>query len=200
MIPANYSGPGWLCVAVLLLVQPAGATETTSRNYHLFPRDVVRVSVFGEPDMSVERRIDGDGSVDLPLIGAVQARNLTVTELEERIRERYLDGQFFVHPQVAVAVAEYAPKEIAVMGQVKNPGAVALPMEADTLPLVVVISRAGGFTRIGRAESVRITRSAANGSTRTFIVNVKNMLDGQGRPQPFMTLPGDVVFVPEAIF
>jgi hypothetical protein len=73
-------------------------------------------------------------------------------------------------------------------------------MEADTLPIVAAITRAGGFTRIGRSESVRITRTALDGSPQTFTVNVKTMLDGTARAAPFMLLPGDVVFVPEAIF
>lgn len=203
-------GPGAMnrCFALQFLVglafsfvaSPLQAERKSDANYHLFPRDLIRVAVFGEPDMSVERRIDGDGSVTLPLIGAVPVQNLTVPEAENRIKGLYLARQYFVHPQVTISVVSYSAKEVSVVGQVKNPGTVALPMEADSLPVVDVISRVGGFTRIGRADSVRVTRTAEDGTRQTFTVDVKDMLDGRGRVAPFLVRPGDVIFVPETIF
>jgi polysaccharide export outer membrane protein len=186
--------------AAFSLSLPLRAEKKSDANYHLFPRDLIRVAVFGEPDMSVERRIDGDGRITLPLIGPVLVRNLTVTEAEDQIRDLYLSRHYFVHPQVTLSVVAYSPKEVSVVGQVKNPGAVTFPMEADSLPVVDVISRVGGFTRIGRAESVHVTRTGPDGTRQVYTINVKGMLDGRARVAPFMVQPGDVIFVPETVF
>ncbi len=170
-----------------------------SSEYHLYPRDLIRVSVFNEPDMTVERRIEANGSISLPLLGAIDLRGLTKTQAENKIRLAYIKDEIFVQPQVAVTVVEYLAKEVSVIGQVKNPGKIVFPIEADALEIVDVISKAGGVTRIGRSDSVRVTRKNADGTEQTFTVDVERMFNGHGGGKTFMVQPGDVIFVPERV-
>ena len=161
---------------------------------------MIRVTVFGEEGLNVERRLDGNGIVSLPLVGSVSLMGLTVAAAEEKIRQTFVEKEIFVRPQVSVSVTEYVSKEVSVLGQVKNPGKVTLPIEVNSLEIVDVISQAGGFTRIGRSDSVRVTRKNPNGGEKTFTVDVQRMFNGRGGSRSFTIFPGDVIFVPERIF
>lgn len=193
-----------MALALAFFVSAAARSEDAppgkSKGYCLFARDMIRISILGEPDLSVERRIDGNGQVSLPLIGLVGVQGLSVTAAEEKIRATYIEREFLIRPQVAVTVTEYLPREISVLGQVNNPGKVVFPIEAGSISVVEAISKAGGFTRIAKADSVRITRRGESGSEASSSVNVEGMIDGKGKIAVFLLLPGDVVYVPERVF
>lgn len=179
--------------------QASSLPPQEARGYKLFARDLIRVTVFGEPDLNLERRIDGNGTVSLPLVGSVALQGLTVAAAEETIRKLYVDKEIFVRPQVSVLVVTYVAREVSVIGQVKDPGRVALPIETDSIDIVEAISKAGGFTRLGKPDSVRVTRKVAPGGEQTFTVDVQRMFSGRGGLQPFPVFPGDVIFIPERI-
>jgi protein involved in polysaccharide export with SLBB domain len=187
------------CLIVMLPILHATPAIDTKSSYHLSSRDLIRITIFNEPDMTVDRRIDARGAVSLPLIGNVDLNHLTVSEAQDKIRLAYIEMEIFVHPQVSVTVTEYLLKEVSVIGQVKSPGKIVLPMESDELEIVDVISKAGGVTRLARSDSVRVTRKAANGVEQTFTVDVERMFNGRGGAKPFMVVPGDVIFVPERV-
>jgi polysaccharide export outer membrane protein len=192
---------GLVLLTFLAATAPAAESPTgKSGGYTLFSRDMIRISILGEPDLSVERRIDGNGRVSLPLIGSVTVQGLSVTAAEEKIRTTYIEQELLVRPQVAVTVIEYFPREISVLGQVNTPGKIVFPIEAGSISVVDAISRAGGFTRIAKSDSVRITRRTESGSEESSSINVEGMVDGKGRVPVFLLLPGDVVFVPERVF
>ena len=127
--------------------------------YQLTIRDNISVSVYGEPDVTAERRIDARGKVNLPLIGSVEIEGLTVVKAEESLRKRFIELEIFIDPQVSISVVDYAPKEISVLGQVANPGKQIFPEEKLEMSIVDVITAAGGVSRIGKGEGVRVTLS-----------------------------------------
>lgn len=181
-----------------LAAENAGADVS---RYRLFSRDLVRVAVQGEPDVSVERRVDGFGEINVPLVGQVKVAGLTPTEAQAAIAKRYVADEIFVRPEVVVSVLEYSPKELMVLGQVTKQGKQVLPPEAISMPIIEVITAAGGFTRIAKGDAVKITRKDERGSEQSFTVNVEKMIEGRGAGgESFALQPGDVVFVPERVF
>ena len=178
----------------------ASASAATSSGYRLFARDKIRIAVHGENDLCVERRIDGNGCVSLPLLASLRVQGLTVAEAEERIAQAYIREEILVHPHVALSVVEYFSRVVSVLGQVNKPGKVELPIEAPSLSIVEAISNAGGLTRIARADSVRVTRRPAAGGEQIVTVDVERMIDGRGGVAVFLVEPGDIVFVPERVF
>lgn len=186
--------------ALLLASGSAGFAESEpAAGYRLFARDLVEVSVHGEPDMTVTRRVDAGGFVSLPLIDPVRVLGLTLEEAQQRIAETYRTSEIFIRPQIGMVVKEYASREISVIGQVRTPGRVTFPIEAQEMSIVEAVSQAGGFTRIGKADAVRVTRPSASGGEETFTVDVERMINGQGAAG-FQVQPGDVIFVPERVF
>jgi protein involved in polysaccharide export with SLBB domain len=175
------------------------AAEVESNNYRLFARDLVQIAVQGEPDVSVQRRVDATGEIPVPLLGSVKVAGLTVAQAQEAIRRRYIAEEIFIRPEVVVSVVEYSPKEILVLGQVGKQGKLALAPEASSMPIIEAITGAGGFTRIAKSDGVRVTRKDETGTERVFTVDVERMLAGRGG-ETFQLQPGDVVFVPERVF
>lgn len=182
------------------LARAADSSPATENNYRLFVRDVIQIGVQGEPDVAVQRRIDGSGEVAVPFLGAVKVAGLTVAEAQAEIRRRYVAEEIFIRPEVVVSIVEYSPKEILVLGQVGKQGKLALSPEAVAMSIVEAVTGAGGFTRIAKSDAVRVTRKDETGAERVFTVDVEKMLAGRGGAEPFQLLPGDVVFVPERVF
>lgn len=185
-----------------LLAFLSGAEEPdVPGRYRLFARDVVRISVQGEKDVDVSRRIDGLGEVNVPLLGQVKIAGLTVADAQVLIAGLYVKEEIFVRPEVVVSLVEYGPKEVMVLGQVTKQGKQPFPPEAPSMTIVEAITSAGGFTRIAKGDSVRVTRKDERGVEQSHTVNVEKLIEGRAAgAEMFLLQPGDVVFVPERVF
>jgi polysaccharide export outer membrane protein len=189
------------CLSSLLDLTAGENSGLDANRYRLFSRDLVRVAVQGEPDVSVERRIDGLGEINVPLLGQIKVAGLTPAETQVAIAKRYVADEIFVRPEVVVSVLEYSPKELMVLGQVGKQGKQVLPPEAVAMPVIEAITAAGGFTRIAKGDAVKVTRKDDKGGEQVFTVNVEKMIEGRAAGgEAFQLQPGDVVFVPERVF
>lgn len=169
--------------------------------YRLFARDVIKMVVFGEPDMAIQLRISGIGTINAPLIGDIKIAGLTLAEAQSQLEKAYVDAEIFIRPQITLQVAEYSKKEISILGQIGRQGKIELPVESVRINIVNAVSLAGGFTRIARADAVRVTRKLfAEEEEQVFTVNVEQMIAGKSKEPPFYIYPGDVIFVPERLF
>ena len=184
----------FLCGAFL-----AKAEEDSA--YRLFARDVVKMVVFGESEMSIQSRISGIGTINAPLIGDIAISGLNLAEAEGKLEKAYRDAEIFIRPQITLQVVEYSKKEISILGQIGRQGKIELPVESVRINIVNAVSLAGGFTRIARADAVRVTRKAQGADDeQVFTVNVEQMIAGKSKEPPFYIYPGDVIFVPERLF
>jgi len=118
--------------------------------YKLSSGDIIRVTVYGEPDLSIEQtRLTDAGTFSYPFVGEVKAQGRTAAELE-RLLSNALQGGFLVEPRVSVSVLEY--REFYISGEVKQPGGYKYQ---PGLNLRRAIALAGGLTE--RASTRRIT-------------------------------------------
>jgi polysaccharide biosynthesis/export protein len=179
---------------------PAPADPALS--YTLTPADRIRVEVYQEEDLKVIRRIDPKGMVNLPLVGEVRIAGSTVRDAQSQIELAYRDGRFLRAPQVTITVEEYAPREVTVTGEVKAGGRFPMPIETR-MTVMDAIARAGGLTDTARGTAVSVTRILADGTKRTFTVDVESMIKGRDRASVkdsvFVLEPGDIVYVPQRI-
>ena len=173
----------------------AGATVPDS-NYLIQPNDLLEVLVFQEDDMTRRLRVAKDGSVNLPLIGNVQAGRRTADDLAATIRRQLADG-YLANPQVSVTVLAYAKRRFTILGQVNRPGAYDMPDNAN-LSLVQAVGMAGGYTRLAAPKKVLVKR-VVNGQETVLRLDVESMARDE-RAAAFELLPGDTVTVPESIF
>jgi polysaccharide export outer membrane protein len=202
----------FLCTAFLLVCGTAvvlGAQENPSANdektdyiYRLTVTDRIRVSIFQEEDLADIMRIDARGNINLKLVGDLHVAGLTVAEAQRAIEQAYRDGRFLRNPQATISIEDYAPREVAIEGQVKAPGRYLLPIES-TFSIVELVTKAGGLTDIAKGTSVVITRTSPDGKRTTITVDVESLIRGKksnNRDNSAVLLePGDIVYVPERI-
>jgi len=183
--------------------------QVTTTGYKLGEGDVIRVSVYDNPDLSQEVTIEADGSFSYPLIGRVQAANLGVQQLEALLTKRFADG-YLVSPQVGVTVTQHKSQQVYVMGAVKAPGAYPLRRQATVLEM---LSAAGGPTPEAGFE-VTIVRATDNkqppaSGTRQTVASsagqpairlpLDQLLTG-GVSQRIVLNDGDTIYVPTGAF
>jgi len=136
----------------------------------LSPRDLIRVAVFNEPDMTVDRRIDANGSVSLPLIGNIDLNRLTVSEAQEK-NPPHLHRHGDFRPAAGIG---YRHGIFAQGGFCHRPGQEprqksCWPIEVNALEIVDVISKAGGVTRLGRSDSGAASTAQGGGRRRANV-------------------------------
>jgi polysaccharide export outer membrane protein len=161
---------------------PAAFHEAINQPYLLGAGDKVRVTVFGQSDLTNTYSIDQSGHVAFPLIGAVPARGRTAQQLEADIATQ-LRKDYLRNPDVSVEVDKY--RSVFVMGEVGSAGQYAY---APGMTVQNAIATAGGFTARANQANVDITRQI-NGEVMTGRVVISDPL-----------LPGDTVFVRERLF
>jgi len=129
-----------LIAALHTLVSPGVRAAEPAVGYALGLGDKVRITVFGEPELSVSAWVGDQGTIPYPLIGELPVRGLRLPEVERLVVAR-LKGPYLVDPQVTVSVDEYRP--FFVLGQVNRPGGYPY---APGLTVRKAVSFAGGFT------------------------------------------------------
>ena len=136
---------------------PAGEPAPVRPSYRLRARDTIRVGVINEADTLVERRINPDGTVDVPFLKEiVKVGGLTVSEAQAVLDKLFL--KYFKRPQVVLTIVNYAERRVYVNGFVGKPGSVLVPPE-ETLTLGRALSMAGGILARGSRTDVTVTRS-----------------------------------------
>ena len=118
------------------------------------PLDTIAVDVFNVPDLSRELRVDASGRISMPLVGEMDVRGRTSTEVAEMI-ETELD-RYVRDPQVTVNVRNSVSQVVTVDGSVNEPG--LYPVTNQTTLLRAVAS-AKGLTEFGKSEDVVILRT-----------------------------------------
>lgn len=150
--------------------------------YQLAPDDIVSITVFGEPDLSVEKaRVTTDGRLSLPLLGQVPVAGLSAAQLEVEITRRLADG-YLNNPDVTVAITEY--RLFYVNGEVKRPGGYSY---LDGLTVHKAVTLAGGFSE--RASTEKITLIHEDQPNKPKAVGLHERLR-----------PGDILTVGESFF
>lgn len=164
----------------LLQVAPAQAAGATA--YRLGSGDKLRVTVFGEKDLSGDFDVNDQGLVALPLIGPVSVVGKTIEETEALITQRY-GKDYLVNPRVNVEVLNYRP--FYILGEVTKPGSYPY---VNGLTVLNAVALAGGYTPRANKDHIVIKRAASPSAGEQPVGE-----DGA-------VLPGDVVRVPERFF
>lgn len=186
--------------------QPGRSLAREDKSPVMRPGYLVQVSVLASGKREVDGqviRVTDNNQLDLPLIGMVTVKGMTLSELNTMLQKRY--QEFFLEPQVvAEFVVEDRPDAISpwgsvvVLGRVKTPGRVNIPPTQD-LTVSGAIQQAGGLDTSARSSSIRLTRRQADGKTEKIAIDFTAI--GEGKVENDILLKaGDVIFVPERVF
>ena len=160
----------------------------------LGPGDVVRATVFQNPDLTVESRISESGQINFPLIGAVTVGGLAIPAAEKRIETLLRERGFVLRPQVTIQVVRTLSSQVSVLGQVGKPG--RYPIETVDAKVSEMVAAAGGVLP-GGADVVNLV-GTRDGKPVKLDIDLPAILQA-GRAELDVTVKnGDILFVDRA--
>ena len=197
----SFTAAGALAVALAfspMLVNAQAAKPATGAQtpleYRLGAGDVIRITVYQNPDLSLDARVSEAGVISYPLLGTIRLGGLTVGQVEKKIADGLRDGNFVKQPQVSVLVQQVRGNQASVLGQVNKPG--RFPIEEPDLHLSDLLAIAGGVATTG-GEVVTIVANRNGRQTRSEI-NLPKLFASDQRADDPLIQNGDVVWVDRA--
>lgn len=167
----------------------ASPAPLRTSDYVLGAGDVVRISVYQNPDLSLEARIGESGVISYPLIGAVKIGGLPVPQAEKLIADGLRGGNFIKQPQVSILVTQVRGNQASVLGQVLRPG--RFPLEQANMTLSELLAMAGGIAPTGN-DIVTLT-GMRDGKPMRVQVDFPTIFIGDAKDVPVFN--GDIVYV-----
>jgi polysaccharide export outer membrane protein len=168
-------------------VQPGVAAPVDPKTYLIGPGDVVGVKVWKEQEISGSYQVRPDGKITLPLIGEIQAGNLTPLQLTEQLTKAL--GEYINKPDVTVSIIAVLSKKYYITGEVNRPGAYPL-----VVPVTVMeaLSNSGGFREFANKKKIVIMRG-----TQRIKFNYNDVVKGKNLDSNILVQDGDQIYVPD---
>jgi len=121
----------------------------------LGPGDTVHVTVFQQPDLTTDARLNDAGVINFPLVGTIKIGGQSTMDAANSIAKALKDGQYLKAPQVAVAHTTVRSRQVSVLGLIVHPG--RYPLEESHMKLPDLVAAAGGIAA-GGSEAVTVIR------------------------------------------
>ena len=182
-----------LTMLIVLGLSLLGAAKAEAE-YLIVPGDILRISVFKNPDLSLDARVSEAGAVSYPLIGSVPVTGLTLPAAEKKIGQMLKDGGFVLNPQVNILLTQALGNLVSVIGSVNTPGRYSI--EAAGGHLTGMLAAAGGISDAG-GDSVIVTGIRNGKPFRREIDIVKMSMSGTAADDIDLQ-GGDTLFVSRA--
>lgn len=170
------------------------AAASQAAEYRLGAGDVVHITVYQNPDLTLEGRISEAGTLSFPLLGSLKLGGLTTSEAEKRIADGLRNGNFVKQPQVNLLVTQVRGNQASVLGQVNRPG--RFPIEVADMNLSDLLAMAGGIATSG-ADVVTLV-GTRDGKPFRREIDLPNVFRGDRRQDDLVIQNGDVVYVERA--
>ncbi len=144
-------------------------------DYAIGPQDLLGIVFLEAAELSRDVRVAPDGTVSLSYLAErVRVAGLTLNQAEELLRRKYQEAGILNQPNIAITLKELVSKPVTVMGAVRSPGVFQL---GATLPLMRVITQAGGFTE-DAGTTVQVVRSGASAQDQVLRVRIEDLRMG----------------------
>jgi polysaccharide biosynthesis/export protein len=166
----------------------APSLQTLESSYKISPMDKLAIKVFKSEDLTGEYDVDLAGHISLPLIGEVEAANLTTAQLDEKLTDQ-LGQKYLEHPDVSVSIKQSAGRLVTIDGAVKDSGSFPL---AGNLTLMQAMALAKGTTEDANPHRVAIFRTIS-GKRQAAAFDLVSIRRGEAEDPP--VYPGDIIVV-----
>ena len=161
-----------------------------SYEYLVAPGDVLKISVWREPELTTDVFVRLDGRITVPLVGDILASGRTTEQLSIEVRTKL--QAFLEVPQVTITVSQATSARFFVIGEVITSG--AFPLSGRTTVLQA-LALAGGFREFAKRERITIIRERA-GTSQAILFNFRDLEAGIHLEQNIALHAGDVIIVP----
>ena len=183
----------WLCTLCFQVVN-AQDKEDRLAQYRLGGGDSIRISVFQNPNLTLETRVAEDGAITYPLIGRMAVGGTTIAEAERAIARALESGNFIQEPQVSILLLQTRSAQVSVLGLVNRAG--RYPLDTVNLRVSEMIAIAGGVAIAGGDLAI-LTGERAGKPFRKEI-DIARLFDEKGHAEDIAVAGGDVIYVERA--
>jgi polysaccharide export outer membrane protein len=181
---------GFMAGMVAFASASFAAADTT--DYQLGGGDAIRITVFQNPDLTLETRVSESGGITFPLIGAVPVGGLSTIAAEELIAQKLKSGNFVKQPQVNIVLTEVRSSQVAVLGLVNKPS--RFPMDTSGVRLSDILSSAGGVLPEAGTGTAILT-GTRDGQLMRQEIDIASLFLNDSNGQDVIVKGGDVIYV-----
>jgi polysaccharide export outer membrane protein len=179
----------FLASLMLLLGVWAHVASADEGNYLLGPGDMLKITVYNNPDLTLETRITETGTISFPLLGEVELGGISASAAEKKLSNQLESGGFVKQAQINILVVQFQSKMVSILGSVFKPGRYPLDRSMN---LTEVLALAGGVPADG---SDMITVIGKSGKVEYDLRNIVKKGDGS---QNINLVGGEIIYVPRA--
>ncbi len=182
----------------LMTAVPAAAQQEKEVGvpYRVGVDDILEISVLQPDELLRVVNVGPDGTVTFPYIGTIMVKDLTITQIQEKVQKALSDG-YMKYPVVVVSLQESRSRRFFVYGEVTRPGTYPI---ADNTTVLRAISMAGGFTKFGSSSRVKVLRPKdGKAGYKTIKIDIKKVMNGDSGDD-ILIMTGDMVVVSEGVF
>lgn len=182
-----------LVVLLGTLAIPAQAQHKAGE-YRLGAGDSIRVTVFQNPNLTLETRVSEDGTINYPLVGTVKISDLTIPAAERTLAGALEKGNYISQPQVNILALTIRSSQVSVLGLVNRPG--RFPMETFNTRMSEMLAVAGGISPGG--ADVAILTGERGGKRFRKEIDIPSLFLKNNQDDDVIVAAGDVIYVDRA--
>jgi polysaccharide biosynthesis/export protein len=181
-------------VACFALGTLSAAVADDGDSFVLGQGDVLRISVFQSPELTLETRVDAGGRISYPFVGLLPVGGMRPSQVEQMLAGELIKRDILKQPQVSVTVVQFRSQQVAVLGYVNRPG--KFPLD---LPYTVsdVLALAGGVSP-NASDTVILSRTVDGNRLNMEVDLTRIFLPGRRGVEDPGVLPGDVIYAHRA--
>lgn len=139
------------------------------------------------------------GELEVPYIGRVAAVGKTCKQLSAEIKTD-LEKNYYKQATVILSLNVATPVigRVYIWGQVHNQGSIDMTVN-ENLTAGKAILLAGGFEDFANQKKVKVVRTDASGKSKTFVLNMEQILNEGKVDQDIVLQPNDLIIVPSRL-
>lgn len=166
-----------------------------AQDYIVGEGDVLKVLVYDNNDLTTTVRVSGEQMITIPLIGQVNVKGLSISQIADKIKNLLADG-FIVNPHVSIFIEEYRSRNVTILGQIKKPGLYELREETTLLEL---LSTAGGVNDDAGGDAIiKRRQSSEKKGVKIIKVDIDRLLKEGDTTLNVPLMDGDSIYISKA--
>jgi len=195
IIPHCAAAKQVLAAVVLTILVFWGANQSFAEQYIVGEGDVLKIEVYDHADLTTVARVNGDGTIGVPLLGQIAVENLNVSQISELLSKKLEDG-YIIAPQVSVFIEEFRSKKVIILGQVHKPGLYELQGQTTLLEL---ISKAGDLKEDAGEKVILKRRPMISAEDVSVIeIDMKKLVEQGDSSLNIPIVDGDSIYITKA--
>ena len=159
--------------------------------YQLGKGDTIHITVFQNPDLTVDTRVTENDTITYPLVGTLKIGGMTISAAQQVIAKALSDGNYIQKPQVNIVLVQNHGNQVSVLGMVGKPG--RYPLETFDIRVSEMIALAGGMTS-GSAD-VAILTGIRDGKQIRKVIDIPGMFIYNNFADDIVVAGGDEIYV-----